>query len=348
MKQFKTLIAMMLLLASVVLVGCSDDNDKNVLGSNDQPTLDIVETAAADGRFTTLLAAAQAADLVDALKGPGPLTVFAPTDEAFGKLPAGTVEALLQDTAALAAILTYHVVVGEVSSTQVITLDSAATLNGQSVNVTVNTDGTVMIDNATIIIKDIQTSNGIIHVIDEVILPTAQTTGKYDSGSLATGWGYFTIGGGWISKAIKDGKLQWLTKRLNLYTVAQLTGLSTLTTAIDAAGLKSTVKKGGTFTILAPTNEAFAALPEGTIPALLQDIPTLTDILLYHVIAGAVKSDVVVTLSEATMVNGDKISINFDGTTVMVNDSKVIVVDIPARNGVIHLIDGVLLPPTDN
>ena len=349
MKQFKSLIAMMVIFSSMILVGCSDDDNKNVLGNNTNsaPTLDIVQTAEADGRFTTLLAAAGAADLVDALKGEGPLTVFAPTDDAFDALPTGTVEALLNDIPTLTAILTYHVVVGDYPSEKVVTLPTAPTLNGQSVTITVNTDGSVMIDNANIIIKDIETTNGIIHVIDAVILPptSSSISEKTSNFSLAAGWGY-RFGGGWIAEAIKDGKLKWLTKRLNLFTVARLTGLSTLATAIDAAGLKSTVKKGGTFTILAPTNEAFGALPEGTIPALLADPATLSNILLYHVVPGKVTSDIVVTLDEATMANGDKVNINFDGTTVMVNDAKVEVVDIPARNGVIHIIDGVLLPPT--
>ncbi len=131
---------------------------------------DIVETAVAAGSFTTLATALDAAGLVDTLKGPGPFTVFAPTDAAFAKLPAGTVEGLLNDKAKLTSILTYHVVPGRVMAADVVKLEDAATVNGQSVTIKV-VDGKVQIDNATVVQADIATSNGVIHVIDTVILP---------------------------------------------------------------------------------------------------------------------------------------------------------------------------------
>ena len=133
---------------------------------------DIVDVAVGAGSFNTLAAALQAAGLVDTLKGDGPFTVFAPTDEAFAKLPAGTVESLLkpENKDQLIAVLTYHVVPGKVTSSQVVELDSATTVNGQNVDIRVN-DGAVMIDNATVAKVDIMASNGVIHVIDEVILP---------------------------------------------------------------------------------------------------------------------------------------------------------------------------------
>jgi len=130
----------------------------------------IVETATAAGNFTTLVAAVEAAGLVEALQGDGPFTVFAPTDEAFAQLPEGTVEALLKDPKKLASILTYHVVDGSVMSDQVAGLNKAQTLNGQDVRIAVK-DGGVMIDEATVIAADIACSNGVIHVIDRVILP---------------------------------------------------------------------------------------------------------------------------------------------------------------------------------
>jgi transforming growth factor-beta-induced protein len=133
---------------------------------------DIVDTAVAAGSFTTLAAALQAADLVDTLKGKGPFTVFAPTDAAFAKLPVGTVEKLLkpENKAKLQAILTYHVVPGSVSSSQVVKLKSAKTVNGQSVAIQA-ANGAVRIDDANVVKADIQTSNGVIHVIDTVIMP---------------------------------------------------------------------------------------------------------------------------------------------------------------------------------
>ena len=141
-------------------------------GVKPEPTKDIVDTAVAAGSFKTLVAALQAAGLVDTLKGKGPFTVFAPTDEAFAKLPPGTVEDLLkpENKAKLVSILTYHVVPGEVLSSQVIKMNSAKTVNGENLTIKVE-DGTVMVDNAKVIKADILCSNGVIHVIDSVVLP---------------------------------------------------------------------------------------------------------------------------------------------------------------------------------
>ncbi len=137
--------------------------------------MDIVETAVAAGSFKTLIAAVKAAGLEETLKGEGPFTVFAPTDEAFAKLPAGTVEALLKDKAKLAAILTYHVVAGRVMAAEAIKLTEAKTVNGQSLKIIAGKDG-FMIDNAKVVKTDIVASNGVIHVIDNVILPQEKTS----------------------------------------------------------------------------------------------------------------------------------------------------------------------------
>jgi uncharacterized surface protein with fasciclin (FAS1) repeats len=136
------------------------------------PDKDIVDIAASAGSFKTLVAAVQAAGLVDALKAPGPLTVFAPTDEAFGKLPAGTVEDLLkpENKDRLIAVLTYHVVPGLVTASEVVKLDSAKTVNGRSLKISAQ-EGKVMIDDARVTAADIMASNGVIHVIDAVVLP---------------------------------------------------------------------------------------------------------------------------------------------------------------------------------
>jgi len=133
---------------------------------------DIVDTAVAAGDFKTLATALQAAGLVDTLKGPGPFTVFAPTDEAFAKLPAGTIEELLkpENKEKLVAILTYHVVPGKVMAKDVMKMTSAKTVNGKSVTI-MDQNGTVMVDNAKVVKADIAASNGVIHVIDSVILP---------------------------------------------------------------------------------------------------------------------------------------------------------------------------------
>tara|TARA_R110001583_G_scaffold7720_3_gene37871 strand:+ start:56229 stop:56669 length:441 start_codon:yes stop_codon:yes gene_type:complete len=133
---------------------------------------DIVDVAANNGSFNTLVAAVKAAGLVDTLKGEGPFTVFAPTDEAFAKLPEGTVEMLLkpENKDKLVAVLTYHVVAGKVDAAKVVTLKSAETVQGQQVTIAVNQDK-VMINNAQVVMADVEASNGIIHVIDTVLLP---------------------------------------------------------------------------------------------------------------------------------------------------------------------------------
>ena len=271
--------------------------------------MDIVDTAVADGRFTTLVAAVEAAGLVDALKGEGPLTVFAPTDDAFAALPEGTVEALLADIPALSDILLYHVVEGKVMAADVVELSNAMTLQGQYVDIAVEGDK-VMIDGAQVIITDIEASNGVIHVIDAVILPESRDI---------------------VDIAVEDGRF------------------TTLVAAVQAAGLVDTLKSEGPYTVFAPTDDAFAALPEGTVEGLLADIPALTDILLYHVVPGKVMAADVVGLdgqSAGTALEGQSIDIKLDMGNVYLNeDVQVIITDIEASNGVIHVIDAVLLPP---
>ncbi len=332
------LMLVLLSVSAIAMVGCSDDDDNSIIGSNLEPTLDIVETAIAAGNFKTLVAAIEAADLVDDLKGEGPFTVFAPNDEAFAALPEGTVEALLQDPATLASILTYHVVAGKVKAAQVVNIDAAQTLNGQSVSISITKDGNVMVDNATVIATDILCSNGVIHVIDAVILPGE---GSSISGLASTAKILVTDGSNVNSMPGRPVHLPG--GKIPIFPMAHKAGLNTLAAAVEAAGLQQTLTVSGPFTVFAPTDEAFAALPDGALEALLQDPEALTQVLLYHVISGVVKAEDVVNLTEATMMNGQSVSISAD-TDVMVNDANVIATDIMARNGVVHLIDKVLLP----
>lgn len=158
-----------LLAATVVLpiiAACSSTNAETAASK------DIVDTAAGAGQFSTLLAAAQAADLVDTLKSPGPLTVFAPTDAAFAALPAGTVDNLLkpENKDQLVKVLTYHVVAGEVLAADVVKLSSATTVEGADVAIDASS-GKVMINDAQVVQADVDASNGVIHVIDKVLLP---------------------------------------------------------------------------------------------------------------------------------------------------------------------------------
>ena len=272
----------------------------------------IVDIAVADGRFTTLVAALQAADLVDALSGEGPFTVFAPTDDAFAQLPEGTVEALLNDIPALTDILLYHVVAGEVLAADVVMLEEAETLLGEAVSIRVE-NGMVFVDDAQVIITDIIADNGVIHVIDSVLLP-GQEEEEESLGTI-------------VDIAIADGRFE------------------TLVAAVVAADLAETLSSEGPFTVFAPTDDAFNKLPDGTIEALLDDIPALTEILLYHVVAGEVLAEDVVELQFAETLLEKDIEIRVVDGRVFLNDAEVIITDIMADNGVIHVIDTVLLPP---
>jgi uncharacterized surface protein with fasciclin (FAS1) repeats len=170
MRKYIALIAALSVISGSTLVQADNHGE----GHETKVTKDIVDTAVDAGSFGTLVAAVQAAGLVDTLKGEGPFTVFAPTDEAFAKLPEGTVANLLkpENLAQLQAILTYHVVAGKVMAADVVKLTSAPTVQGKSVTIAVTEDG-VTVDNAKVIKTDIETSNGVIHVIDSVILPSA-------------------------------------------------------------------------------------------------------------------------------------------------------------------------------
>jgi len=287
----------------------------------------IVDIAVEDGRFTTLVAAVQAAGLVDTLSSEGPFTVFAPTDDAFAVLPAGTVEGLLADIPALTDILLYHVVTGKVMAADVVGLDgqSAETaLAGKSVDIKVDMGNVYLNENVKVVITDIEASNGVIHVIDTVLLPPSDEVMSEDAMGEKMDI---------VDTAVADGRF------------------TTLVAAVQAAELVDTLKSEGPFTVFAPTDDAFAALPAGTIDSLLlpENKQQLTDILLYHVIAGKVMAADVVALdgqSAETALAGKSISIKIDGDKVILNDSvNVIITDIETSNGVIHVIDAVLLPP---
>jgi uncharacterized surface protein with fasciclin (FAS1) repeats len=165
MKPFRSLALAALLLAPATAVAQDAQGYAPA-----EPAGDIIETATAAGSFTTLAKALEAAGLVETLKGEGPFTVFAPTDEAFAKLPEGTLEALLEDKEKLTAILTYHVVPGEVTSEQAAALTSARTVNGKELTIAA-ADGKVTVGSATVTQADIPATNGVIHVIDSVLLP---------------------------------------------------------------------------------------------------------------------------------------------------------------------------------
>jgi len=268
----------------------------------------VVDVIVNSPNHNTLEAAVGAAGLVNTLNGAGPFTVFAPTDAAFAALPSGTVETLLQDPQGLLTnILLNHVAGANVLSSGLTNGQSIVTLNsGKTVKVTINNDG-VFIDDAKVTVADIQTDNGVVHVIDAVLLPP---------------------------NTVVD-------------VIIGSADHNTLEAAVGAAGLVNTLNGAGPFTVFAPTDATFAALPSGTVETLLQDPQgLLTNILLNHVAganvlsSGLTNGQSIVTLNSGKTV---KVTINNDG--VFIDDAKVTVADIQTDNGVVHVIDAVLLPP---
>ena len=272
---------------------------------------DVVDTAIEAGSFTTLVAAVKAADLVKTLRGKGPFTVLAPTDEAFKKLPAGTIDMLLkpENKAKLQAILTYHVIPKEVMAKDIGKAKFAPTVNGQMVTVSTKDEKyrVVMIDNAKVVKTDIVCSNGVIHVLDAVMLPS--------------------------EKDIVD-------------TAAAAGSFGTLVKAVAAADLADALKGKGPFTVFAPTDQAFANLPEGALADLLkpENKATLQSILKYHVATGRIMSTDVVKQGIVKTLNGQMLTIHAEEEAVTINGAKIVRTDIQCTNGVIHVIDAVVMP----
>ncbi len=272
--------------------------------------VDIVQTAVAAGQFTTLASLLQKAGLVDTLATGGPFTVFAPTDAAFAKVPKATLDALAADPARLKAVLLYHVVPGRVTAADVAKLTSAKTAEGRSLAIKV-ANGSVFVDAAQVTTPDVEATNGVIHVIDSVLIPQE-----------ATATAPKTI----VQTAVAAGSFK------------------TLASLLKKAGLVGTLQGKGPFTVFAPTDAAFAKLPKATLAALAKDKAKLRSVLLYHVVKGNVPAAKVVTLRSAKTLNGKAVSIRVNGGKVSVGGARVTTADVKASNGVIHVVNKVLLP----
>ena len=281
------------------------------------PVPDIPAVAQSTGIHTSLVAALAKADLVSALQAEGPFTVFAPTDEAF--TAAGIDLAAFdsaEEIATLADILTYHVFAGAVASTDVTDGMTVAMLNGDNASFTVTADG-VMIEGANVTTADVAASNGVVHVIDAVLMPPTDPVEPVSPGDIPT--------------------------------VATDTGIHTaLVAALAKADLVSALQADGPFTVFAPTDEAFTAAGIDLDTFVTEaEIATLADILTYHVYVGAVASTDVTDGMTVAMLNGDNASFTVTADGVMIEGANVTMADVPASNGVIHVIDKVLMPPAD-
>jgi transforming growth factor-beta-induced protein len=327
----KTRFAFVFIVLSLVLAACASPStptaaptampEPTTAPTEEPASQTIVDIAIADGRFTTLVAAVQAAGLAETLSGEGPYTVFAPTDEAFAALPEGTLDNLLlpENKRQLTDILLYHVVPGKVMASDVAGLDGKmadTALEGKQIAIKVDMGSVYLNETTKVIITDIEASNGMIHVIDSVLLPPSEEAAAETMDIVDT--------------AVADGRF------------------TTLVSAVQAAELVDTLKGEGPFTVFAPTDDAFAALPEGTLDTLLlpENKQQLTDILLYHVVPGKVMAADVVGLTSAPTVLGKDATVKVEDGKVFLNDNvEIIITDIETSNGVIHVIDTVLLPP---
>ena len=285
------------------------------------PTQNVVDAAITAG-LTTFGRALVSAGLTDTLKGPGPFTILAPSDAAFAKLPAGTLDALLKDRTALARALRYHVLLGRVPSAS-LTPGDVKTVESSAVRIGV-ASGRITVNDATVTRADVGATNGLIHVIDTVLLPPG-----------------FSVGG--VAVTVPPAP------QADLVQVLGRDGrFGLLLQALDAAGLTGTLQGAGPYTVFAPTDAAFRGLPPDLLTRLLADKATLARLLTYHVLAGKVPAASLVPGDRAT-VEGDTVKVGATppGVTpagLTVDDAGILTADVATGNGVIHAIDKVLVP----
>jgi uncharacterized surface protein with fasciclin (FAS1) repeats len=270
----------------------------------------VVDIIVGSEDHTTLAAAVGAAGLVETLSGDGPFTVFAPTDAAFTLLPEGTVESLIADTTgALATILTHHVSGGSTLSTDLYDGMMITTVAGTELMVSIDSNG-VYIDGAMVTVANLTADNGVVHVINAVLLPEAEVE----------------------SNTVVD-------------IIVGSEDHTILAAAVGAAGLVETLSGDGPFTVFAPTDAAFALLPEGLVATLLED-PSgqLTTILTHHVFAGSALSTDLYDGMMVPTIAGGELEVTIDSTGVYIDNAMVTAANIETSNGVVHVIDAVLIP----
>jgi uncharacterized surface protein with fasciclin (FAS1) repeats len=306
MKRIRTTLALLVVAAiAVAAIGASAST-----ASKSEGDKNIVQTALAAGQFNSLASLLTKAGLVDTLSGAGPFTVFAPTDAAFAKVPKATLDMLAENPAQLKSVLLYHVAPGRVMASDVVKLTSAKMLEGRSVAIKV-VDGSVYVDQAKVTTPDVAASNGVIHVIDSVLIPRAAAAAPAKN---------------IVQTAVAAGQFK------------------TLASLLQKVGLAGTLQGKGPFTVFAPTDAAFAKVPKATLAALAKDKAKLRAVLLYHVVKGKVTAAQAMKLRSAKTLNGKPLAIRVSGGKVLVGRATVTKADVMASNGVIHLINKVLIP----
>ena len=354
MKRRFSFLALLLAFAMIV-AACSSDSDDTTTTTAAEPVADtsVLDLAIEAGQFSTLIAAIDAAGLSETLQGEGPFTVLAPTDAAFEAAFEAlgiTAEELLADTETLTAILLYHVLGQEADSQLVATLDgsSVATLNPQEVAISV-VDGQIMINEATVVSADLVADNGIVHVIDGVLLPP----------DIAEALGVAMVDESMEEETTTTTEATTTTTEAMEPTIAEIVveaaagdepEFTVLLAALETAGLVDALNGEGPLTVFAPTDAAFAALLEelGVTAEELLANPDLANILLYHVVSGEFLAADVIGIAPAdvpTLYDENTVAIAVVDGSVVINDvATVITPDVMASNGVIHVIDAVLVP----
>ena len=319
-----------------------EDGEGSFAGMADDPAA----TAASNNpALSTVVAAVQAAGLVDTLNGEGPFTIFAPANSAFEAIPAEDLDALLADPMGdLTSILTLHVVAGQrLSSADLAEVGSVATVNGEEI--TVAADGDALSVNggqAKVVCADVPTANATVHIIDGVLLPSAMTPDAAGAALEPSGPACSSI------PKRGQGSFAGMADDPAATAASNNPELSTLVSAVQAAGLVDTLNGEGPFTIFAPANSAFAKIAPADLDAVLNDpAGLLTTILTYHVVAGEQLSSA--DLAEAgsvTTVQGDELVLTPEGDSLTINGGQgtVVCADVPTANATVHIIDGVLMP----
>jgi len=281
-------------------------------------TKNIVELAASVPDLSTLVTALKAGKLVDTLESAGPFTVFAPTNEAFGKLDKSTLAYLLDPShiKELDSVLTYHVLPEAVQSKDLKPFQFVKTVEGASLEIRVYNEK-VYVNNAEVTTANVEATNGVVHIVDHVLLPPSTPT---------------------------PAPTQPAATKNIVELAASVPDLSTLVTALKAGKLVDTLESAGPFTVFAPTNEAFGKLDKSTLAYLLDPshIKELDSVLTYHVLPEAVQSKDLKPYQDVKTVQGDLVRIVVAGGSVYVNNAKVVTPNVEATNGVVHVIDHVL------
>jgi transforming growth factor-beta-induced protein len=319
------------------------DGEGSFAGMADDPAA----TAASNNpQLSTLVSAVQAAGLVDTLNGEGPFTIFAPANSAFEQIPADQLDALLADpTGDLTSILTLHVVAGQrLSSADLAEVGSVATVNGEEITFAADGDSiSVNGGQAKVVCADVPTANATVHIIDGVLMPSAMDAPAQGAAALEPS------GPACSSIPMRgEGSFRGMADDPAATAASNNPELSTLVSAVQAAGLVGTLNGEGPFTIFAPANSAFAKLPPNQLQAVLDDpAGLLTTVLTYHVVAGEQLSSAdLAERGSVTTVEGEELTFSSEGGALTINGGQgtVVCADVPTANATVHIIDGVLMP----